>query len=319
MAFGNFIFNYVVDRALAESHPSKDFEHCVNRRQVKHPCTVCADICPQHVYFGKGSRDADFRCCTNCGLCVAACPARCIASSAANVSAYLKLLKAPGKHVLIASRQYGGNAHLKVNSFASLPWEYLACLGLRTRVLFLTADLPQLTPLEEAVWRKALASLELFFGKEEFERRFLLSAQPIDDEDVQEFSRRELFRKANEGLKSTISSFTPSESMVDGLLYRHLLRELLAKKENGAVFGWVIPRINACCKGCGICEKLCPQKAIAVKQERGTFRIALDPVRCNNCGLCGKVCPYHAVDGPGLVQLDSLTPLLLLDSTAGGK
>ena len=34
MILGNFIFNYVVNRVLAENHPTKDYDRCINRRQV---------------------------------------------------------------------------------------------------------------------------------------------------------------------------------------------------------------------------------------------------------------------------------------------
>ena len=43
MILGNFIFNYVVNRVLAENHPTKDYDRCINRRQVKHICTVCQE------------------------------------------------------------------------------------------------------------------------------------------------------------------------------------------------------------------------------------------------------------------------------------
>lgn len=313
MIFGNFIFNYVVNRALAENHPTKDYEHCLNRHQIKHKCTVCADVCPAHVYSGPGSRKADFTDCINCNLCVTACPTRCIASSAMNVSAYLKVLKAPEKTIYISSREYEGTAHLRVDYFAALSWEYLSCIGLHKKAVFLTQNLPELTPQAEEVWQKTLQNLKYFFGKEEFCKRFIFLKQPEQEKGL-EISRRELFKKANEELKSRISSFVPSESMMDGLLYRYLLKNILSEGSFTGSFGWVVPIITPKCRGCGVCTTLCPQKAISAKKENEQFQILFYPFRCSHCGLCQKTCIHHAIDGFGLVQITNLAPILLFDS-----
>ena len=45
-------------------------------------------------------------------------------------------------------------------------------------------------------------------------------------------------------------------------------------------------------KGCTLCAKNCPVKAIsgAVKE-----RHTIDPDRCVSCGLCGKLCAFGAI------------------------
>ncbi len=318
MLFGDLVFHYVIGRALAESHPSKDLEHCINRRQVKHKCTACKDICPEGVYSGVGCKEADFIRCINCNLCVAACPTRCIASSATNAASYLRVLKAPEETILIASKPYGGNAHLKVDPFAILPWEYLACISLRKKVVFLTEGLPETTPQADAVWQKTLESLVLFWGKERFHQRFRFSKGPEAEEEIrQEIGRRELFKKADEGLRSKLSAYAPSESMMDGALYRRLLKDLLAANDSGS-FGWMVPMIAPACQGCGVCEKLCPQDALAVKKEGERSRVVFYPFRCNSCGLCVKTCIHHAVDGFGVARIRRLDPMLLFDSGVDG-
>ena len=313
MLFGNFIFNYIVGRSLAEGHPTKDFEHCINRRQVKHKCSICEDICPGRVYSGTGSRKADFVSCINCNLCVAACPTRCIASSATNVSSFLKLLKTPEEFFYIACEQYEGDVHLKVSHFAALSWEYLVCLGLQKRVVFLTVDVPEADEKAETVWHETLVCLKNFFGEEEFGRRFIFSDK-VDYTADQEINRRELFQKVNTELRSKFSSFAPSEDMMDGLLYRYLLRGVLTGDNTYNSFGWIVPAVSSECKGCGVCEKLCPQAAITVKKDNGQFTVYLYPFRCNHCGLCQKTCIHHAIDGFGSIRINSLKPVILFDS-----
>ena len=315
MIVENIILKYIANQVLAEAHPTKDFERCINRRQVKHKCTACADNCPEQVYSGIGSRDADYTKCVNCGLCVAACPSRCIASSATNAAKYLKLIKIPEKSITIASAPYEGSANLSVDDFASLPWEYLACLGLQKKVVFITDGQPMQSPRAASLWQETQAHLKYFFGEEEYQKRFVFFDPADPDQDLtQEFNRRELFQKLHTEIKSQVSSFVPSESMMDGLLYRHLLKGLLAENNSPASFGWVIPLLSSKCQGCGVCAKLCPQKAIQVKKGPEQFAVYLFPFLCNHCGLCQKTCIHSAIDGFGLVHTNSLKPMVLFDS-----
>lgn len=45
------------------------------------------------------------------------------------------------------------------------------------------------------------------------------------------------------------------------------------------------------CTGCGLCEYVCPAKAIQVKEnKKGFLKFDIDENKCINCGLCKKVC-----------------------------
>ena len=60
-------------------------------------------------------------------------------------------------------------------------------------------------------------------------------------------------------------------------------------------------RITDKCKGCTLCSKNCPVKAITgqVKQLH-----TIDPDRCVSCGLCGKLCAFGAiVDDRGITAV----------------
>lgn len=311
MMLGNLLFHYAANKMLAEDHPTIDFEHCINGQQVKHRCRTCADICSEKVYSGNGSQRADFTKCVNCNLCITACPTRCIASSGRNASKYLKLLKLPEETIYIAHDQYEGDAHLRAEYFASLPWEYLAYLGLRKKVVFLTACPREQPPQVEAVWQETLTRLRLFFGKDEFDKRYVFSEE-VNYVDDQEINRRELLKKVSTGVKSWISSFAPSEVMMDGLLYRYLLKETIAEDSPIETFGWSIPIVSSKCKGCGVCTRICPQNAISVRKEDGLFLVVFYPIRCNQCGLCRKTCIHHAIEGFGSIRIDNLKPMILL-------
>lgn len=48
------------------------------------------------------------------------------------------------------------------------------------------------------------------------------------------------------------------------------------------------------CSGCSACAAICPQKAIAVKEDKEGFDYpSIDEALCIQCGLCSKVCPVN--------------------------
>jgi len=56
------------------------------------------------------------------------------------------------------------------------------------------------------------------------------------------------------------------------------------------------------CKGCGICEQVCPREAIEItKIEKNRGERAKQPIvninkeKCNYCGMCDTICPFGAL------------------------
>ncbi|HBC92825.1 MAG TPA: 6-hydroxynicotinate reductase, partial [Pelotomaculum sp.] len=43
------------------------------------------------------------------------------------------------------------------------------------------------------------------------------------------------------------------------------------------------------CKGCGICQKECPNKAVFIENKKAVVR-----ENCSSCGICTRVCPVQA-------------------------
>lgn len=281
---------------LADDHPARKMTACINQGQVKFPCRVCEEICPHQVYSGGMGQNADFSACVNCNLCVSACPARCIAPSALNASNYLRMLRLPEAQIVV-SAQDGG--HLNVPTLAALPWEFLALLGMKRRVVLLMGSQ---TETETELLKKTLARLVIFFGSEGYRERFVLASSMRD---VPQVDRRALIQMAGDTVKSRLFPLQVGEE--GGLMYR----ELLHQQMQGGKFGFPVPNIESACTGCGVCTMLCPQKAIQIRKDTEGFSVILDPMRCNGCGLCQKTCIERAISEMGVVRLVDMTPVRL--------
>lgn len=71
---------------------------------------------------------------------------------------------------------------------------------------------------------------------------------------------------------------------------------LKAEENDMGIKGGVEPRWDSAgCTYCGVCEAVCPEKAIAVDKEAKT--VALHPDQCVYCGKCIKSCPADAWSG----------------------
>jgi len=70
------------------------------------------------------------------------------------------------------------------------------------------------------------------------------------------------------------------------------------------------------CVGCGLCELVCPYKAVAVEEKRvmGTMkRVAeVNSALCKGCGLCSAVCRSNAIDLRGFTDQEVIAELMAL-------
>ena len=71
---------------------------------------------------------------------------------------------------------------------------------------------------------------------------------------------------------------------------------LKAEENDLGVKGGLKPEwVEKNCSFCGLCEAVCPTKAITVQREDKKLKFNMD--ECNYCGKCVKVCPVEAWKG----------------------
>ena len=81
---------------------------------------------------------------------------------------------------------------------------------------------------------------------------------------------------------------------------------------------------SLCC-GCGVCEAVCPSKAIQIKRNQaGFYQAFVDNHVCISCGKCRKVCPYiersnnQKITDANLYSFKSNSDEVLSVSSSGG-
>ena len=55
------------------------------------------------------------------------------------------------------------------------------------------------------------------------------------------------------------------------------------------------PRVTDKCTGCGYCVQFCPEGAIKIVEVAGKRRAVIDYNYCKGCMICEKECPVKAI------------------------
>ena len=329
MAITDNVALYALGYWVSERHPVRLDEFCLNVKQRKHTCTVCTEVCPRDINVHE--KQPRWLRCTNCNLCVNACPTQALHESSTSFNNIYSLLNAEEDTVVLACERYEGVVDLRLSCLSSVPWEMLATLALRKR-LVLKASPCKTCDQQECLdaFKETVRQLKFFFGKEEFKKR-VLSQTPADLKRLSGFSKRKAIESAAGVVKKGVENLVEEH---EGSLshYRALLIDALQDlpESKRPLVHWRTLIEDGNCSGCGICAKMCPHHAIklhipgsrdydklreegeddkpmrlrgkATRTELAHTGVSEEtPVfiheasRCTNCGLCYLNCTQEAI------------------------
>ena len=265
MAIVDNVALYALGYWAHESHPVRIDQYCLNTVQRKTPCDACSQACPQHIAID--GKQIDWHGCTNCNLCISACPTQAIHESSASFDAFAALMDAPGDTAVLSCGRYDGRADLKVSCLAALPWELVAALALKKRVVLKVSPCKQCPDagLYERVG-ELFSELKRFFGRDGFKER-ILPREPSDARADRGAGAAK--RTALEGAMSTVRRGAANlvEEAPNVSHYRALLLDALEsmpEAERPAV-AWLTLIEDGACRGCEICSRMCPHHAIELR------------------------------------------------------
>ena len=266
MAIVDNVALYALGYAAHESHPIRLDQYCLNTIQRKYPCSDCVDACPKNIAID--AKEINWHGCTNCNLCVTACPTQAIHESSASLDSALANAGSAGDVVVVACDRYEGQANVRTYCLSSVPWELIAALALKKPVVL---KVKACRDCENADLRDGvhdlLNNLKRFFGPEEFKKR-IFSRVPEGAVAGSGASKR----TALEGAMSTVKRGAEELLTDDGeerrvSHYRAILLEMLQEMPpaDRPDVTWLTLTEDGNCRGCEICSKMCPHGAIELR------------------------------------------------------
>ena len=317
------IVTQVISRALDQPPPSFSADKCLNKKQTRHPCTMCSERCtgcalPKNPVTEK----IDWNKCVGCGICVSACPSRCFAPNLKQLQS-MSAPKTEERVSLACAHTKEPVGERRVECLSALPWEWLAALALRTKVQLYTGECErcQVASCREQLLEN-LMLLRTFLGAERFDAQVTLEEDPAAmrrQERARQVDRRGLFGMLGKNMKTTAAASvgsllpeTKDDPLQNGFAFRMLLADMLRKdctaiakrsREEGkpAVYpsyGVFLPEFTARCHGCGVCVRVCPHGALSIAKENDhSSIISVEPWKCTGCGLCQAVCVHRGISG----------------------
>ena len=292
---------------VGASHPRLNSGRCIDARQAKEKCGRCQKVCPKGAIVAPQNGRVDWDLCVGCELCTAVCPAEAFSLTADTRAAAQKLLGDGRPSHVVACRQTQAGADMKVWCLGSLRWELLARLALEGRLELIHGD------CESCERRGSLACFEAtrdrlrdFLGEERYDR--LVSIGKREAGEGREVTRREMFGGFFSGMRGRREEEEKQQteqlsSEIEGVRLS-IMRRMDRMEEGEAAYGYVVPGFTEKCWACGICERICPNRAIEMEKRGEEWTVACYPILCTGCGTCGLICPEKAIDGVKPIRLE---------------
>lgn len=294
--FNRFISGYVINKLTEEVKPKVNNKRCLNRLQKRQECRLCISSCNKEAIKINNGIEIDGDKCDNCTICSVVCKTGAIIPRREVVEKQCSIISGHD-NLLVGCINSNEVLDLNVDSLDRLPWELLAYIAVNKKCYLLMNSCEVCTNIRcKNIFKETLERLKIFLGKDIYHSQIIFIKDPKKIP-KKEMSRRDFFKFLGGESKKMFGDIIPIdfEENRNPRIYRSLLLEKL--KESDKKYCWNSININENCYGCGLCEKLCPQKAINIdKNENDERFIVHDFRKCTHCGLCTLICLNKSIE-----------------------
>lgn len=300
------VMKYLVKEALStkKSCPPLETGSCINSRQSKLTCEACVRACPAGVIVKPEQGKVDWERCIGCGVCGAVCPSGAFGFVPSMDEKGARALSCGKQRVILGCTLASGEADQKAWCLSAYRWEMIAALALTGRVEIIRGDCEGCERAKTlACFEETLQRVCDYLGEARFDQQVTL--HDAGEAAPRGVTRRELFTGVFSGMREAGQNMQEIRTLGRDAqdLRLQLIRRAEKTEKSEAALGWVQPDFTDACWGCGICEKICPNKAIEMESKNGVFRVVCYPVLCSGCGACAAVCPEKAIAGVKEIRL----------------
>lgn len=307
--------------------PEVNMDRCIKAKNNYAHCDDCVTICPQktisytdnkiHIEHGK---------CTNCGSCLAVCPNSAIGLKGYDELNTLIAVKKNKTNIISCS-----NHHETIKSSVSVP-----CVGIFSREMLLNI---LLYAKGEKIYINGIkchncsrvASYESFKDRLTQVEHILLKMgivhkvklvtelRDLPVVDQEKMSRRALFsvfaQQATDTTAHILTLMTGEDDLPEGegvSRQRTILINLLKERKidnfhelNQLFCKW---KCGENCTGCGLCQRICPTKAMQITQLDSEAVVVSQQVgNCIGCQLCANMCPTNSLQKDPHITIKEVT------------
>lgn len=283
-----------------------------NKKSFVRPCRLCVDACPHQAI--SEFKELNHELCTECGACMAACPSDGFVDGAlGKLQDYL--LRAEEVVLNCPQASPAGFEIPCIGIFDRDGWAFLVVLAYQKRVCILTGECKQCE--DRGACALSVGYFQTLHRAWPDHPQIRIEVRPDNGEErtgageripgerhieripgERQIERRDLFtgwrRKSREKIESWLPNLKAGETYQIPLFRQWLAAGLQELPDLKIPFLTLQTGVN--CTGCGICEDICPQAALALQTEAdGSYKLIFEPLPCVQCERCVQICQPQAL------------------------
>jgi ferredoxin len=305
----------IIDKALRKGIET-DRSRCLRMRFNGNSCAKCLEQCRRDAISIHDYVSIDTDICTECMLCVSACPSDCFRIKGADFYSLLGRLRKIGQSVtspvLGCNTRTGTFCHLRTSCFGFLSEEHLMALSLslQNEVQIDAAGCAECgNGFIVDILTKRLGAVAVKTSARISEKIKLVKSRRALDFQEMSYDRRGFFKAfRNSTFLHAFSLFDNEDPEEGARVYsakrlpfkRELLNRAIRTLHGEARSlllrtSYYTVNVSEACSDCFACVGMCPTGALKTEETDGGRGLLFGSFLCSGCGLCMEFCIEKAL------------------------